>query len=458
MSLRLEVLQFHDDSNRTLVQRIPPQGTTDIKYGAQLIVQDGQEAIFVRDGKALDAFGPGRHTLTTANVPLITRLLTIPWEKSPFQAAVYFVGMQTFLDQKWGTRQPITLRDKDFGLVRLRAFGKFSYRVIDSALLLGTLVGTQGTYTTEEASSHLRDVIVSKLTDLLGSLGVGLIDLPARFDEVATAARVKAADQFSKYGLELVDFFLSAISPPEEVQRAIDARSSMGALGDLKSFTMYKAADSLSKMAGHGGSGSGAMEMGMGAGMGMMMPQWIREAMNAPQASTPPAAPAPPQAPAAPAANSSRGSSVSFSDLAPSVPTAAPSDVRAMLRQVVHSAGWQVEEAGDRWRIVVPIGALRKQTVTADFAALDEEGHALVAYSSSCGVADERNAMALLRYNSRLAHGAFAVESTPGGEMIVLRASHLAETADPLEALRLITAIAWQADRAEEQLTGKDVL
>ena len=192
-------------------------------------------------------------------MPLITRMLTIPWEKSPFQAQVYFVGKQTFLDQKWGTRQPITVRDKDFGIVRLRSFGKFSFRVVDSTMLLNTLVGTQGKYTTDEMS------VVPEGPDRLAadrSAGHAASRACSTCRPGSTKSprgtRAKVGDDFAKYGLELADFFINAITPPEEVQKAIDARSSMGAIGDLQAFTMYQAANSMAKMAEQGGGGMAA--------------------------------------------------------------------------------------------------------------------------------------------------------------------------------------------------------
>ena len=281
----MQVIQYQDPTGQTMVARFPREGTSAITLGSQLIVEESQQAVFFRDGKALDTFGPGRHTLATQNLPLLGGLLGIPFGgKSPFQAAVFFVSTQTFLDLKWGTKEPVVFRDRELAMVRLRAFGKFAVRVLDPQVFVNTVVGTIGTYTTDGVESYFKDVIVARLNDLLGENLTSIFDLPKVYDELGLGLKARVADDFGKYGIELVDLFLGAITPPAEVQAMIDERSGMGAIGNMDAYMKFKAARAMGDAAQQSGEGGGAaatgMGLGVGAGLGMMLPSMMRDAMQ----------------------------------------------------------------------------------------------------------------------------------------------------------------------------------
>jgi membrane protease subunit (stomatin/prohibitin family) len=295
----MDVIQYQDPTGHTMVARWPPSGTAAIQFGSQLIVEESQQAVFFRDGKALDVFNPGRHTLETQNLPLLTTLLSLPFGgKSAFQAAVAFVSMKTFLDLKWGTKEPVPFRDQELAMVRLRAFGKYALRVTNAQLFVNSVVGTLGVYNSERLEDWFRDVIVARLTDLLGENLTSVFDLPRLYDELAMGLKARVAEDFTKYGIDLVDLYVGAITPPEEVQKLIDERSGMAALGDMNTYLKFKTAraigDAAQQPGGAGGNVAAGMGVGMGAGLGMMLPGMMREAMQGGGSGGPGAAPATP--------------------------------------------------------------------------------------------------------------------------------------------------------------------
>jgi membrane protease subunit (stomatin/prohibitin family) len=278
----LDVIEHFDPTGQEMVARMPSDGSAETNIGSQLVVQESQEAVLFRDGRALDVFGPGRHTLSTLNIPLLSKLINLPFGgTSPFRVAVVFVNKRTFIDQKWGTREPVAFRDSELGLVRLRAFGTYAIRVKDSQLFVNTVVGSQGRFGTAQIADFYRDIIVSRLNDLMGETMKSILDLPSVYDELGAAAKARITEDFSKYGIDLTDFYVGAITPPEEVQKRIDERASMGALGNLDQYMKYKAAQALGDAAKNESGVAGAgIGLGLGAGLGAMLPGMIQNAMQ----------------------------------------------------------------------------------------------------------------------------------------------------------------------------------
>ncbi|HEX8408503.1 MAG TPA: SPFH domain-containing protein [Thermoanaerobaculia bacterium] len=265
----IQVIEWLDDSANTLVYRFPVHDQ-EIKMGAQLTVRENQVAIFVNEGEVADVFKPGRYELSTQNMPVMTTLRG--WKygfDSPFKAEVYFFNTRLFTDLKWGTQNPVMMRDSEFGMIRMRAFGTYAIRISDPREFFRTVVGTQGLTTTEDILVQLRSTIVSHMSDIVAESKIAALDLASSYRELSTLGQKELAPSFATFGLELARFNIDNISLPEEVEAAIDQRTKLGVLGDrMGQYTQMQAAESIKVAAANPGGVAGA-GVGLGAGMAM---------------------------------------------------------------------------------------------------------------------------------------------------------------------------------------------
>jgi membrane protease subunit (stomatin/prohibitin family) len=289
----IDILQWNEEGDGVLAWRYPMEDF-EIQYGASLTVRESQMAVFINEGQVADVFAPGMYKLTTQTLPVLTYLKN--WDKlfeSPFKSDVYFFSTRIQLGRKWGTAQPITIRDKDFGMVRLRAFGVYSYRLTDPKKFFAEISGTRASYTVEELEQQLRNLVVATMTSTLGGSELPFLDMAANQGLLAERMKAAMAPTFEQYGLALDNFAVENVSLPEELQKAIDTRISMGMMGDLGKFTQYQVANSIPLAAqnegGLAGIGAG---LAAGVGVGQMMGDAMRQTLNPASQSTPPSAPA----------------------------------------------------------------------------------------------------------------------------------------------------------------------
>lgn len=289
----IDIVEFLDDSRDTLVWRFPRQGN-EIKMNAQLVVREGQVAVFVNEGTIADSFGPGTYTLETQNLPILSTLKG--WKygfNSPFKAEVYFVGTRQYTDFKWGTQNPITVRDPEFGVVRLRAFGTYALRIIEPDKLLRQLVGTDPDFSTDEVAEFLRQNVVAAVADSLANSGVAALDMAANQRDLSAALAPTLSEGLAEFGISIPRFVIENISMPPEVEEALDKRTQMGIVGNLAAYTQFQAANAIEDAANNpGAAGSGAGMM-MGVGLG----QAVTGAVAQPAAAPPPAQAGPPPIP-----------------------------------------------------------------------------------------------------------------------------------------------------------------
>lgn len=288
----IDVIHWVDDTRDTIVWRFERHGHA-IKYGAKLTVREGQVAVFVHEGQLADVFGPGLYELETNNMPVMTTLQH--WDhgfRSPFVSEIYFVNTRRFTDMKWGTRNPITCRDPEFGMVRLRAYGTYTMRVTDPARFMTEIVGTDGEFTTDEIEFQIRNHIVSNFSQIVASSGIPVLDMAANTLELGKLVAERIAPRLAEYGLEIPNFYIENISLPAAVEKALDQRTKMGIVGDLSRYQQFSTAEAMTAAASNPG-GDGGMGAGLGMGMGMAMANRMAEQMSPEQGGTPPPPPPP---------------------------------------------------------------------------------------------------------------------------------------------------------------------
>ncbi|QZA78977.1 SPFH domain-containing protein [Deefgea tanakiae] len=277
----IDILQWNEDSDGVLAYRFP-MADFEIQYGGSLTVRESQMAVFLNEGQVADVFGAGMYKLTTQTLPVLTYLKN--WDKlfeSPFKSDVYFFSTRLQLGRKWGTPQPITIRDADFGMVRMRAFGVYSYKLVDPKLFFTEISGTREVYTRDDLELQLRNLVISTMTSALGGSGVPFLDMAGNQGLMGQKISEALVPVFAKYGLELDNFAVENISLPEELQKAIDTRISMGMIGDMARFTQYQTATAIPLAAQNEGGMAGiGASMAAGVGMGQMMANAMNTAMN----------------------------------------------------------------------------------------------------------------------------------------------------------------------------------
>ena len=295
----IDIIEWLNDDRSALAYRFERYGN-EIKNNAKLIVREGQVAVFIHEGKLADVFKPGTHELDTRNMPILSTILG--WKygfESPFKAEVIFVNTTQIVDQKWGTKNPIMLRDADFGPLRLRAFGTYAFKVEDAEAFIKELVGTDGDFSSSEINKQLRNIIVARFTDKLGEAKIPALDLASNYDEIGDLILEKISPEFNEYGITLTKFLVENIALPPEVEEALDKRSSMGILGNMQQYTQFQAANALESAANNQGETGGAIGGGMGLGMGFAMANQMGQAMAPPPAAAPGAGAPPPPPPSA---------------------------------------------------------------------------------------------------------------------------------------------------------------